>query len=56
VVNLKTNIRPKVFDYIPEQKIDITVASIEELNSDPFLATIFPQAILLLEHLGCADL
>lgn len=52
VVNLKTKIRSKIFDYIPEQKIDITVASDGEIDTDPFLAEIFPQALLLFKHHG----
>jgi hypothetical protein len=49
VVNLKSKIRRKIFESIPEQKIDITVATDREINVDPFLAQIFPSAILMTE-------
>lgn len=47
VATLKTKIRFKIFDYIPEQKIDITVATPDEIKSDAFLAQVFPGAIEL---------
>lgn len=49
VVGLKTKIRSKIFERIPEQKIDITVATENDLVSDPFLVTVFPESIVLCE-------
>ena len=47
VVNLKSKIRKSIFTLIPEQKIDITVASDDELKSDVFLSEVIKKAILL---------
>ncbi|MGZ3747202.1 MAG: nucleotidyltransferase domain-containing protein [Pseudobdellovibrionaceae bacterium] len=52
VVNLKAKIRNKIFDSLPEQKIDITVATESELQIDPFLSNVFPEAIVLFESSG----
>lgn len=41
----KTAIRKKIFESIPEQKIDITVATSEELRSDDFLISVMNHAI-----------
>ncbi len=48
VVKLKSAIRKKIFEHIPEQKIDITVATSVEISTDEFLKTIFPSAIKIL--------
>lgn len=40
VINLKTRILLEIFKLIPEQKIDITIATESELNSDEFLLSI----------------
>ncbi|OFZ28790.1 MAG: hypothetical protein A2622_06825 [Bdellovibrionales bacterium RIFCSPHIGHO2_01_FULL_40_29] len=45
VADQKTVIRKKIFESIPEQKIDITVATPEELRSDDFLVSIMEYAI-----------
>ncbi|MFZ4404106.1 MAG: nucleotidyltransferase domain-containing protein [Pseudobdellovibrionaceae bacterium] len=47
-VDLKSKIRLRIFDFIPEQKIDITVATESELSSDVFLKNILGSARLLL--------
>lgn len=47
LVDSKIRIKMKIFETLDEQKIDITVATRAELNSDPFLKQIFPGAILL---------
>lgn len=49
VVEKKVKIRSAIFDRIPEQKIDITVAAEEELITDTFLRSIFSECILLIE-------
>ena len=45
IAEQKTAIRKKIFESIPEQKIDITVATSEELRSDDFLMSIMNHAI-----------
>lgn len=47
VVERKSKIRIKIFETLPEQKIDITVASPEELVTEAFLQAVRPGAILL---------
>ena len=47
-VELKNKIRLKIFEHIPEQRIDITVASKDELKNDRFLIDIMSNAIKLL--------
>jgi predicted nucleotidyltransferase len=47
-VELKSKIRSAIFKYLPEQRIDITVASEVELTTDLFLKTIFDTARRLL--------
>lgn len=49
VVRLKSRIRLKIFEIIDEQKIDITVATQDELASDVFLSSVFPASVLLLD-------
>lgn len=39
-VTLKTRMRMRIFDFLPEQKIDITVATEEELQSEPFFQSL----------------
>lgn len=51
IVNLKNSIRSRIFEKIPEQKIDITVSTPEELSHDIFLASIQSECILLWEQL-----
>ena len=43
----KSQVRGKIFEKISEQKIDITVATVQEVETDPFLASVFPKAIHL---------
>jgi hypothetical protein len=50
-VGLKGQIRSQIFTRLEEQKIDITVATSEELRTDSFLQAIVPKAILLSEQL-----
>lgn len=45
VVGLKSRIRHEIFKTLPEQKIDITVATKAELSQDLFLATIGKKAV-----------
>lgn len=40
IVNCKSRIRLKIFESIPEQRIDITVATPEEMKTDSFLQSI----------------
>lgn len=47
VIELKGKIRNQIFNFIPEQKIDITVATKAELRTDPFLKEIAPKALPL---------
>jgi hypothetical protein len=47
VIPLKIKILNHIFDKIPEQKIDITVAGESEITNDIFLQSILPAAILL---------
>lgn len=47
VVEKKLAIRNRIFDFIDEQKIDITVATEEEILTDSFLVSIFPEARIL---------
>lgn len=49
-IELKTKIRSRIFQTLPEQKIDITVATRKELQQNDFLKLIFPEALLLLKH------
>jgi predicted nucleotidyltransferase len=39
-VSLKTRIRSRIFERLPEQKIDITVATEQELEHDEFLKSL----------------
>ena len=48
VVNLKSKIRSEVFKRIPEQKIDITVATPEECRENEFLLSVESDRIELL--------
>lgn len=48
VIALKNKIRLKIFEFIPEQRIDLTVATEEETSKDEFLSSIMPSAISLL--------
>lgn len=48
VVDLKNQIRSKIFEKIPEQKIDITVATEEESLRDSFLISIMGKAVVLI--------
>lgn len=48
-IQLKNQIRIHIFSFIPEQRIDITVATLSELNSDPFLSEVIKSAQLLRE-------
>ena len=43
----KLNILIAIKNILGEQKIDLKIASFEELHSDPFLQLIYPQSILL---------
>ena len=47
VINMKSRIRRDMFRIIPEQKIDITVATKEELKTDEFLQSVLNQAVIL---------
>jgi len=49
VIELKNKIRINLFETIPEQRVDITVATEEEVSTDPFLRSVFPGAVLLAE-------
>jgi len=49
-VELKGKIRNQIFTKLDEQKIDITVATKEELRTDSFLQAIAPKALLLAEQ------
>lgn len=40
LVNLKTKFRVKVFTFIPEQRIDVTVATESEAKADKFLTSV----------------
>jgi hypothetical protein len=42
---LKNKIRMKIFEAIPEQRIDITIATEEEIATDEFLRSVLPSAI-----------
>lgn len=46
-IERKNKIRLKIFESLPEQKIDITVATAGEIESDPFLKSIMPKALSL---------
>lgn len=46
-VNLKSQIKNEIFKTIPEQKIDITIASQDELKTNVFLQSILDEAIVL---------
>ncbi|MEN0057827.1 MAG: nucleotidyltransferase domain-containing protein [Bdellovibrio sp.] len=46
----KIKIKQVIFSLIPEQRIDITFATPEELKQDAFLKSIFPEAELLSER------
>ena len=48
VVDLKNKIRATIFKFIPEQKIDITVSTEDQLSTDIFLKNIFVSAKELL--------
>jgi len=47
IVNSKSHIRLKIFETIPEQRIDITVATPAELVTDTFLLSIQDDLIKL---------
>jgi hypothetical protein len=49
-IELKGKIRNQIFTKLDEQKIDITVATQEEVLTDSFLQTIVPNALLLSEQ------
>jgi hypothetical protein len=49
-VELKNRIRIKIFESIPEQRIDITVATAEETGSDEFLRVALKGALFLSEE------
>lgn len=51
VIELKTKIRCRIFDFIDEQKIDITVATENELSSDIFLSSVKADCIVLEKRL-----
>jgi len=51
VVERKIQLREAIFQRIPEQRIDITVASNSETQTDTFLLSILPAALLLDEQL-----
>lgn len=40
LIDLKSKIKSEIFKYIPEQKIDITIAYKKELSTDDFLLSI----------------
>lgn len=46
-INSKAKVRLKIFETIPEQRIDITVATPEELQTDTFLQSIQDELIKL---------
>ncbi len=48
VAELKSRIRLQIFEKIPEQRIDMTVATWDESNNDPFLCDIMPDTIKIL--------
>lgn len=43
----KLSMLTAIKNILGEQKIDLKIASLEELHSDPFLQLIYPQSILL---------
>ena len=48
VAELKSRIRLQIFEKIPEQRIDMTVATWDETKNDHFLSDIMPDAIKLI--------
>lgn len=47
LVDSKSKIKLQIYKNIPEQKIDITVATVDEIREDVFLKSIMPEAVLL---------
>lgn len=48
VIELKNQIRRKIYEVIPEQRIDLTVATEEEVGNDEFLSSVLPSAMTLI--------
>lgn len=44
ILENKSRIKFSIFNYLPEQRLDLTVATPQKISQDPFLQSIFPEA------------